>query len=187
MKKPSVRLRKLLLAAYFVLGGTFTFYLGVERVQENKELYAITTVLAIVFDFLFFKTLFSLFGRRAMETVTKRAGKLFSVLFRGIGKLCELVGDAFLPKDRTFVEGKSERSFVFETHGGEGGVKRKLPKLPKNASDREKIRHAYTVYVFKKDKNISGALTPSEVARRLDAPREDAPVFERYNDARYTE
>ena len=38
MKKISPKLKKFLLAVYFVLGGTFTFELTVERVRENQNL-----------------------------------------------------------------------------------------------------------------------------------------------------
>ena len=189
MKKPSERLQKLLLAVYFVLGGTFTFYLTVERIREDQNLYAIVTVLAIVFDVLFFKTLFSLLNRRAIPKMAASIGKAFSAIFRRIGHLVERVSDAFSPnKDKSFMEGKNERTFVFETHAsGLGQTKRKLPKLAKNASDREKIRYEYTCYVFKKDKNISSALTPNEVGHYLDETGEDHAVFENYNEARYTD
>ena len=189
MKKPSPKLKKLLLAVYFVLGGTFTFELTVERVRENQNLYAIMTVLALVFDILFFKTLFSLFKEKALPTVMTAVGKVFSAVFRHIGRLVEKVSDAFSPnKDKTFMDGKSERTFVFETHtSGAGQARRKLPKLPKDATDRQRIRHEYACYVFKKDKNISSALTPNEVGERLDETGEDREIFESYNDARYTE
>ena len=189
MKKISSKLKKFLLAVYFVLGGTFTFELTVERVRENQNLYDIMTVLAIVFDVLFFKTFFSLFKEKALPTIMTAVGKVFYAVFRRIGKLVERVSDALSPnKDKTFMDGKSERTFVFETHtGGAGRTARKLPKLPKDATDRQKIRHEYTCYVFKKDKNISSALTPNEVALRLDENGEDRELFERYHEARYTE
>jgi hypothetical protein len=189
MKKPSVRLQKLLLALYFVLGGTFTFYLTVERIREDQNIYAIVTVLAIFFDVLFFKTLFSLLNRRAIPRMAVSIGKAFSSIFRRIGRLVERVSDAFSSdKDKTFMEGKSERTFVFETHtSGTGQTKRRLPRLTKNASEREKIRYEYTCYVFKKDKNISSTLTPNEVGHYLDETGEDHAIFENYNEARYTD
>ena len=60
-----------------------------------------------------------------------------------------------------------------------------MPKLSKNANEKEKIRYEYASYVFKKDKDISPALTPNEVEKHLDAAGEDHMIFERYNDARY--
>jgi hypothetical protein len=189
MKKISPKLKNFLLAVYFVLGGTFTFELTVERVRENTNLYAIMTVLAIVFDALFFKLFFSLFKEKALPTVMTAVGKVFYAVFRRIGRLVEKVNDALSPnKDKTCMDGKSERTFVFETHtGGAGQTRRKLPKLQKDATERQKIRYAYTCYVFKKDKNMSSALTPNEVALQLDENGEEKTLFENYNEARYTE
>ena len=65
--------------------------------------------------------------------------------------------------------------------------KKKMPKLSKNPSKREKARYAYTEFVFKKDKNIAPDLTPSEVAVRLDEKRENEEIFINYNIARYSE
>ncbi len=186
--KQSKTFQKLLLAVWFVLGGTCTFELGVDRIQENKNLYAIMTILAVVFDFLFFKTLFSLAKERAFPMLAKTAGKTLAFLFRGLAKLAEKVSDTFSREHKTFMEGKNERSFVFEMHHKQAeGEKRKLPKLGKDASEREKIRHAYASYVFRKNKNVSSALTPNEVARELDRDGEDREIFEMYNEARYTE
>ena len=189
MKKLSLRWNRFLLAVCFVLGGTFTFELSVERVQADKYLYAVMTVLAIVFDALFFKILFFLLNRRAIPKALTTISRVFSSVFRYIGRIVERVSDAFSPnKDKAFMDGKSERTFVFETYtSGSGQMKRKLPKLSKNASEREKIRYTYTCYVFKKDKNISAALTPNEVEDYLDETGEDHEIFENYNEARYTD
>ena len=67
------------------------------------------------------------------------------------------------------------------------GNRKKLPKLAKDASEREKARHAYTVFVFKKEKDIPSVLTPSEVAVRLDEKGENRDIFINYNFARYSE
>ncbi len=189
MKKPiSAKLQKFLLAVWFVLGGTCTFELTVERVREHTNLYAVMTLLAIVFDVLFFKCLFSLFGNKVLHQTSSVVGRFFAVIFRGIGKLCEKVSDAFAPKNRDFLEGKSERYFVFETRENrDSAAKRKLPKLAKDASEKEKIRHAYASYVFRKNKNISASLTPSEVREELCISEEDGPIFDAYNAVRYTE
>ena len=189
MKKLSMRWNQFLLAVCFVLGGTFTFELSVERIQANQYLYASMAVLAIVFDFWFFKILFFLLNQRAIPQALTSISKMFSTVFQYIGRIVERVSDAISPnKDKTFMEGKSERTFVFETYtSGTGQSRRKLPKLSKNASDREKIRYAYTCYVFKKDKNISSALTPNEVEHYLDETGEDHEIFENYNEARYTD
>ncbi len=187
MKKLSPRMRKLLLAVYFVLGGTFTFELTVEHVRENTNLYAVMTVLAIIFDVLFFKTLFSLARERALPGAVKKIGRAFSVLFRQLEKIIDKMSEPFLPKDKTFMEGKNERSFVFEVHNKQAAnARRKLPKLSKTASKREKLRHAYTVYVFAKNKDISSSLTPNEVRCELDTTGENADIFENYNQVRYT-
>ncbi len=188
MKKTSLRLKKCLLAVYFVCGGTCTFELTVERIRENQNLYAIMTVLAIVFDVLFFKTLFFLLKQKALPQAVNALGKLFSAVFKRIGTLVEKVSDVFSQnKDKTFVEGKNERTFVFEVRSDKAGqVRRKLPKLSKNANERERIRYEYTCYVFKRDRDISSSLTPNEVGAYLDETGEDKPIFDNYNTARYT-
>ncbi len=178
-------LHKLLLAVYFVAGGTFTFELSVDRVRENDYLYAVCAVLAVVFDFLFFKKLFFLMRRNEIPNVLGGLGKLFAATFRRVARLVERVNDA-VHKEKNLVEGKSERTFVFETHSSDAARhRRKLPRLKGNASRRERIRHEYAVYVFHRDKNIPSSLTPNEVAYRLDESGEDRMLFERYNDARY--
>ena len=114
-------------------------------------------------------------------------GKIFAAAFRRIARIVERVSDT-IHKDKNLVEGRSERSFVFETHSADTGrSKRKLPRLGKNATERERIRHEYAVYVFRKDKNISCALTPNEVEARLDETGEDHMIFAKYNEARYEE
>ncbi|MBQ9748399.1 MAG: hypothetical protein IJV98_06410 [Clostridia bacterium] len=184
-KRLPVWLQKLLLAAYFVFGGTFTFYLTVDRVRDDPYLYAGCAAAAIALDTLFFKNLFSLMHRRELPNVFSGLGKLFSAVFRGVARLAERISDA-VHKEKTIVEGKSERTFVFETHtGGAERRRRRLPKLARDANERERIRYEYTVYVFKRDKNIPASLTPNEVERRLDETGEDHAVFERYNGARY--
>ncbi len=190
MKKriQSKTVQKCLLAVWFVLGGTCTFELGVDRIREDVNLYAIMTVLAVVFDFLFFKTLFSLMRERALPKLMKTAGKTFSYLFRRLARLAEKVSDAFSRENKTFMDGKNERTFVFEVHHKHADEsRRKLPKLSRDASEREKIRYAYAAYVFRKNKNISSALTPNEVAYELDRAGEDREIFESYNEVRYTE
>ena len=189
MKRLSLRWNQFLLAVCFVLGGTFTFELSVDRIQADKYLYALMAVQAIFFDFWFFKILFFILNQRAIPKVFATVSKVFSSVFRYIGRIVERVSDALSPnQDKSFMNGKNERTFVFEMYtSGTGQTRRKLPKLSKNASDREKTRYAYTCYVFKKDKNISSALTPNEVESYLDETGEDHEIFENYNEARYTD
>ncbi len=184
-KKHGVLFRKLLLAFCFIFGGAATFYLSVDRLREKPLLYTGIAICAIVLDLLFFRTLFSLMREKEIPNVFAGLGRLFSVVFRGVARIVERVSDT-VHRQKTLVEGKTERTFVFETReGGESRNRRKLPRLPKNAGERERIRHEYAVYVFKRDKNIPAHLTPSEVERRLDETGEDHMIFERYNGARY--
>lgn len=89
---------------------------------------------------------------------------------------------------KVFLDGKEERSFAIETRERKHTKrKKKLPKLGENASEREKARYAYTVFVFRKDKDIPSALTPSEVAVRLDSGGGNEMIFKNYNFARYSE
>ena len=186
-KKYSVLIQKISLALYFIFGGTFTFYLSVDRIREKEYLYVGCGVMAIVLDLLFFRTLFALMKKGELPNVFAGVGKLFSIVFRSVARLTEKISDA-VHKDKIIVEGKTERAFVFETHASSSvRARKKLPHLARNASERERIRHEYAVYVFKRDKNIPSHLTPQEVERRLDETGEDHAVFERYQIVRYGE
>ena len=176
---------KLLLAVLLVLGAYFTSLTLDEALRERYTLHTIVFLLALVFDILFLRLLHKALKRKAIPAVKRGARRLFSSVFRRIAKLTERFSRG---ERKIFLEGTDERSFALETRGTkQTKTKKRLPKLSKNASARERARHAYAVFVFKKDKNISSALTPSEVAFRLDGAGEHREIFENYNTARYSE
>jgi hypothetical protein len=125
--------------------------------------------------------------RRVIPAVKNTARKAFSALFRRIGRIAgRFTGNT--RNGKIFVEGKEERSFAVETRDRKNVRQRKkLPRLSKDASEREKARHAYTVFVFKREKDVPSVLTPSEVAVRLDEKGENRDIFTNYNYARYSE
>ncbi len=187
-KQPHPRLERFLLAVWFVLGGSATFYLTVDRIRENRELYALVAIAAFLFDGLFFKTFFSLIRQKELPEVFKLAGNALFVLLRAVGKLSERISDTVHRSEKHLVDGKHERSFVFETHEKNERIRRrKLPKLPKNADEKAKIRHAYTAFVFEKDRDIPSHLTPHEVEARIDPKHDRKELFSAYDAARYSE
>ena len=178
---------KILLAVYLILGAYFTSLAMDDELWRKYMLHIFITILAIVFDVLFFRLAHKSLKRKVLPVLKQGIRKAFSSVFRRIGKLTRKISS----KNRNgkiFVEGKDERSFAFERRNGKTEKnKKKMPKLSKNPSEREKARYAYTAFVFKKDKNISPVLTPNEVAVRLDGKGESSEVFINYNIARYSE
>ncbi len=178
---------KILFALCTVLGAYFTSLALDDRFVQHPVLHIAILVCAVFFDICFFRLLHKMLKRKVLPAVKNTAKKAFSALFRRIGRIAaKFSGTAHGTK--IFVEGKDERSFAVETRDRKQTKrKKKLPALPKDASEREKARHAYTVFVFKKDKDIPSVLTPSEVAVRLDRNGENADIFSSYNFARYSQ
>ena len=177
---------KILFAVCTVLGAYFTSLALDSRFVQRPILHIMILICAAFFDIVFFRFLHKMLKRRVLPAVKNTARKAFSALFRRIGKIAaKISGNAH--GGMIFVEGKDERSFAVETRGRkQTRRKKRVPVLPKNANDREKARHAYTVFVFKKDKDIPSVLTPSEVGVLLDEKREHTDIFNNYNFARYS-
>ncbi len=188
MKKLSPKAQKIRLAVYAVLGAIFTFALSLEFVQKHKLLQAMVFMFAAAFVFLFLRIVWHIGRKEEKRSFFAGVKKIVSVFLRRVGALLDRVGLLPTSQDKVFLEGKNERKFFVEIRTGGGGqTHRKAPKLPKNASDRQKIRYEYASYVFKRDKNVSASLTPSEVGEKLYREGDDASLIPRYNEARYTE
>lgn len=178
---------KLLLAAYLILGAYFTNLALDRELWRQYTLHIFITALAVFFDVLAFRLLRRILKRKAIPMIKQGVAKAFSSVFR---RLSKLTGRTSLKErgGKIFVEGKEERSFAIERRGIKNSKsKKKMPKLSKNPSEREKARYAYTEFVFKKDKNIPSVLTPGEVAVYLDKKGENREIFINYNIARYSE
>ncbi|MBR5187606.1 MAG: hypothetical protein IKW18_03955 [Clostridia bacterium] len=177
----------LLLAVYLLVGAYFTNLAFDRELWKQYTLHIFITILAVFFDGLAFRLIRKILKRKAIPMLKQGIAKAVSSVFRRFGKIKGI----FFAKERNgkfFVNGKEERSFVMETRSAKNQKnKKKMPKLSKNPSKREKARYAYTEFVFKKDKNIAPDLTPSEVAVRLDEKRENEEIFINYNIARYSE
>ena len=178
---------KILFAVCLVLGAYFTDLALDERFLERPTLHILILLCAAFFDICLLRIIHKMLKRRVIPAVKNTARKAFSALFRRIGRIAR----SFTGNNRNgkiFVEGKEERSFAVETRDRKNVRQRKkLPRLSKDASEREKARHAYTVFVFKREKDVPSVLTPSEVAVRLDEKGENRDIFTNYNYARYSE
>ena len=178
---------KILFVVCALLGAYFTNLALDERFLERPTLHILILLCAAFFDICFLRIIHKMLKRRVIPAVKNTARKAFSALFRRIGRIARsLTGNT--RNGKIFVEGKEERSFAVETRDRKNVRQRKkLPRLSKDANEREKARHAYTVFVFKREKDVPSVLTPSEVAVRLDEKGENRDIFTNYNYARYSE
>ena len=177
---------KIFFAIALVLGSYFTSLALDRELWKKPTLHIFIFALAAIFDAYLLMILRKMLKRKVFPVIRGAARKLFSSVFRRIMRVAEKFSGN--RNGKIFVDGKEERSFVLETRDRKQIKRRKkLPKLGENASEREKARHAYTVFVFKRDKDIPSVLTPSEVAVRLDEKGENAEIFTNYNFARYSE
>ena len=186
MKKRTLTRQRIWLAVWFAVGFLLTYTLSFSQLQQYKLLFMLLFFAAAAADLVFLIALHRLLKRTWYPRLAAQIKKMTSAIARKLGTLAKkLVG-----RDGTkvFLDGKHERKFVFEVYGNKTQkTSRKMPKLAKNASEKEKIRHAYVAYVFRKNKNIPSVLTPNEVERELDATAEEHPIFENYNAARYAQ
>ena len=176
-----------ILLALLLLAGAFFTDLSLDGELWKKPAVHIPVLLAAVaLDVLFFLLLRKVLRRRVIPALRDTVRKAFSSLYRRIARITR----KFSHKSRSgkiFVDGKEERSFTVEVRERKSAkIRKRLPKLSKDASEREKARHSYTVFVFKRDRDIPSVLTPSEVAVRLDEKGENRDIFINYNFARYS-
>ena len=185
--KTSPIAEKILFAVLLVLGAYFTDLTLDETLWKRPTLHILIFVCALFFDICLFRLMHKMLKRKAIPVLKNTMRKAFSALYKRIAHLTKNFS-GHSHGGKIFVNGKEERSFAMEAHGRRHIKNRKkLPKLAKDASEREKARHAYTVFVFKKEKDIPSVLTPSEVAVRLDREGENRDIFINYNYARYSE
>lgn len=189
MIKLPIKVHGILLAVYFCLGVPLSYYAISGTARSTAWLYAMNVIFAVTADVLFFRKLFYLMRRhKVVSKVSRALKKALGKLAGKIGAAADRIFGGIRSRGKSFIGGKRERRFIFTD--GDGTVKhrrRKMPRLPKNATEREKKRYAYVAYVFKKDKDIPSHLTPNEVGARLDPTGGDRGVFDDYNGARYAE
>ena len=184
--KASPITEKILFVVLLVLGAYFTDLALDETLWRRPTLHIFIFICAVFFDACLFRLLHKMLKRKAIPVLKDKVRKVFSALYKRIASLTKNFS-GHSQNGKIFVEGKDERSFAMETRERKHNRNRKkLPKLAKDANEREKARHAYTVFVFKKDKDIPSVLTPSEVAVRIDEKGENADIFHNYNFARYS-
>lgn len=178
---------KLLLVIYLILGAYFTNLMFDRELWNQYTLHTLIMVIAVFFDILAFRLLRKILKRKAIPMIKQGIAKAVSSVFRRIAKITGKKTSRER-REKLFVVGKEERSFAIERRSSKNSKsKKKLPKLSKNPSERERARYVYAEFVFKKDKDISPVLTPSEVAVRLDKKGENREIFINYNIARYSE
>lgn len=186
MKKLSYRTKKILLPISFAIAFGLSFALSFERLREMKLFFMLLFFAAVAADIFFLMLLNGVLKRTLYPKIKSGFSRMAGALARRMYRLAAKVTGRTSDGSKVFLEGKNERAFVFEFYEGkQHKTHRKLPKLPKNADEKEKIRYEYAAYVFRKDKDISPALTPNEVEKQLDIAGDDHRIFERYNDARY--
>ena len=172
---------------FLVLGAYFTDLALDETLWNRPTLHILIFFCALFFDIFLFRLMHKMLKRKAIPALKNTVRKAFSALYKRIASLTKNFSGRS-HNGKIFVEGKDERSFAMESRERKHNRNRKkLPKLAKDAGEREKARHAYTVFVFKKEKDIPSVLTPSEVAVRLDEKGENRDIFINYNFARYSE
>ncbi|MBQ8497893.1 MAG: hypothetical protein IJ489_10640 [Clostridia bacterium] len=187
-KKLSPKTGKIVCAIFLVVGLGLTWASMQKEFQKYYLLHMIVFFLAMTVDIVFLRLLYVILKRKALPFLAEKAKKAFSLVFRHIFRFADKITEKYRPKDKIFIAGENEHSFAIEINTNKVAKSRKkLPKLAKDASERERIRYEYTCFVFKRDKNISSVLTPNEVALRLDENGENRVIFENYNEARYSE
>lgn len=185
--KRNTKPRMIVLAVTFCIGVPATYLLFNNDLRQIHWLYSLIIITALSADIVFVRTLILIFksfkiGKKLADGIKK----MLSFIGRKIISAAEKAIGGRLSKGKRFIGGKSERSFVFESRNGRfDKIRKKMPKLPKNATERQRVRYEYISYVYKKEKSIPPYLTPSEVGSRLDPDGSDAPIFENYNGARY--
>ena len=178
---------KILFAVYLLLGAYFTNLALEDTLWKRYILHIAITALAIFFDVLFFRLAYRILKRKVIPSIRQGIRKASSFVSRRIRNLTGKLSSR-TRNGKIFVEGTEERRFVMEKRNVKNsGKKKKIPKLSKNPTARERARYEYTAFVFKKDKNIPSVLTPSEVAVFLDEKGENREIFTNYNVARYSE
>lgn len=184
--KSSPLAEKILFAILLVFGAYFTDLALDETLWKRPTLHIFIFICAVFFDACLFRQLHKMLKRKAIPVLKDKVKKAFSALYKRIAKATKKFSGRS-GNGKIFVDGKDERSFAVESRDRKQAKrKKKLPALPKNADERQKARHAYTVFVFKKEKDIPSVLTPSEVALRIDEKGENADIFHNYNFARYS-
>ena len=185
----SQRAQLILLAVSFCIGVPTTYWLTDGELRKIHWLYALIVLIAVISDAAFVRLLLSLLHRKKVFSKAIGAiGRVLKAVGRRVSRVAEKTFGSLFSKNKTFIGGKRERAFVIESHEKQEKTRRrKMPRLPKNATEREKIRYEYVSYVFGKDRDIPSSLTPNEVGARLDPKGEDAELFKLYNGARYAE
>lgn len=174
------------LAVDLVAGAYLTSLALDQELWKRPTLHIFIFLSALCFDVCFCRLAHRMLRRKAIPAFKSAARRAFSSVFRRIARIADRL---IVRRDgKVFLEGKQERRFAVETRvAKQVRHRKKLPRLSADADERAKARHAYTVFVFKKDKDIPSVLTPTEVAARLDANGENAEIFQNYNVARYSE
>jgi len=187
--KLSMRARYVILAVSFCAGVPLSYLLFDAELRKINWLYALVAVAAVAFDVVFFKMLISIMRhKKVMSKLFGKVGRALKILGKKIGAVASKTIGSLFSKNKTFISGTMERRFVIETReSAEKRRHKKLPKLQKDATEREKIRYRYASYVFERERDIDATLTPSEVGDHLDPAGNDKEIFESYNGARYAE
>ncbi len=122
--------------------------------------------------------------------------KLFAPLRKFFGKLYKSFSSKFFGKDedKIYLESKRDEfkiKFEMFRHAPKEAKKKAPPRLPKYSTlktDKEKVRHIYTVFLRKKAErgyNVKPTLTPEEISADFAGNERAELLFEAYSAARY--
>ena len=144
------------------------------------------TACTVVFLKMFFAFLRDIrFGKKLFAPLRKLFAKLYKKLYLGLGGKDD---------DKVYLEGKKDEFQIkFETfRAGKKTVgKKAAPRLPKYSSlktDKERVRHIYTVFLKKKAERgygIKPTLTPDEISADFAGNEKAQMLFSAYPAARY--
>ena len=171
----------------FVVSLALAFVYGFVKDETVRFLSAIGfTACAMVFLKMFLEFLKDIrFGR-----------KFFAPLRKLFAKLYKTVSSKILGKDedKIYLESKRDEfkiKFEMFKNAPKAQAKKAPPRLPKYSTlktDKEKVRHIYTVFLRKKAErgyNVNPSLTPNEISADFEGNEKAELLFAVYPTARY--
>lgn len=171
----------------FVISVALAVVYGVVRDETVRFLSAMGfTACAMVFLKMFLEFLKDIrFGRKLFAPLRK----LFAKIYKNITS--KILGK---DEDKIYLESKKDEfkiKFEMFRHAPKAQAKKDPPRLPKYSTlktEKERVRHIYTVFLRKKAErgyNVNPNLTPSEISADFEGNEKAELLFELYPEARY--
>ena len=174
-------------AASFIVAVACSLFYALSGNETVRFIAAIGfTACSIVFIKMFLAFLRDInFGKKLFAPLRKLFAKLYKKFYLGLGGKDD---------DKVYLEGKKDEFQIkFETFraGKKTAGKKAAPRLPKYSSlktDKERVRHIYTVFLKKKAERgygIKPTLTPEEISADFAGNEKAQMLFSAYPAARY--